>query len=122
MIQHESIVVVADNTGVTQGLVIGILKGNSKSAGIGDIVTIAYKKVSSSSTFKKAGVGRAMVVRTVNNIKRADGSYISFEDNAVILVDNKKEPLGKRIFGPVAKELREKFGYKAIAAMAQEII
>ncbi len=122
MIQHESMVHVTDNTGVQEALVIGIIKGNSKSAGIGDVVVVAYKRVASSSTFKKAGVGRAMVVRTVNKIRRADGSYISFADNAVILVDKKNEPLGKRIFWPVAKELREKFGYKNIASMAQEVI
>lgn len=122
MIFHETMVKVADNTGVTQALVIGIVKGNSKSAGIGDIVVVAYKKVASSSVLKKAAVWRAMVVRTVNKIGRRDWSYISFEDNAVILVDKKKEPLGKRIFWPVAKELRERFGYKAIASMAQEVI
>lgn len=122
MIQHESIVNVVDNTWVTLWLVIGIIKGNSKSAGVGDVVVIAYKKVNSSSTFKKAAVGRALVVRTVNKIRRNDGSYISFADNAVVLIDTKNEPLGKRIFGPVAKELREKFGYKAIASMAQEVI
>ncbi|MFA7284376.1 MAG: 50S ribosomal protein L14 [Candidatus Absconditabacterales bacterium] len=122
MIQHESMVNVTDNTGVQEALVIGIIKGNSKSAGIGNIVVVAYKRVASSSTFKKAQVGRAMVVRTVNKIRRNDGSYISFADNAVILVDKKNEPLGKRIFGPVAKEIREKFGYKSIASMAQEVI
>ena len=122
MIQHESMVHVTDNTGVQEALVIGIIKGNSKSAGIGDIVVVAYKRVASSSSLKKAGVGRAMVVRTVNKIRRNDGSYISFADNAVILVDKNNEPLGKRIFWPVAKEIREKFGYKAIASMAQEVI
>lgn len=122
MIQHETTVSVVDNTGVNVALVIGIIKWNSKSAGIGDVVVVAYKKVASSSTFKKAGVGRAMIVRTVNKIRRNDGSYISFADNAVILVDKKNEPLGKRIFWPVAKELREKFGYKNIASMAQEVI
>jgi large subunit ribosomal protein L14 len=122
MIQHESMVHVADNTGVTQALVIGIIKGNSKSAGIGDIVVVAYKKVASTSTLKKAGVGRAMVVRTVNKIRRNDGTYISFADNAVVLIDKDKEPLGKRIFWPVAKEIREKFSYKNIASMAQEVI
>lgn len=122
MIHHESMVNVTDNTGVQEALVIGIIKWNSKSAGIGDIVVVAYKRVASSSSLKKAGVGRAMVVRTVNKIRRNDGSYLSFADNAVILVDKKNEPLGKRIFGPVAKELREKFGYKAIASMAQEVI
>lgn len=122
MIQHETLVKVADNTGVTLGLVIGIIKGNSKSAGIWDVVVIAYKKVNSTSTLKKAAVGRAMIVRTVNKIRRSDGSYISFNDNAVILVDKKNAPLWKRIFGPVAREIREKFGYKAIASMAQEVI
>lgn len=122
MIQHETMVNVVDNTGVTQALVIGIIKGNCKSASLWDIVVVAYKKVNSNSALKKADVGRAMVVRTVKKNRRSDGSYIAFEDNAVILVDKKKEPLGKRIFGPVAKELREKFGYKAIANMAQEVI
>lgn len=122
MIQHETRVKVVDNTGVTDALVIGIIKWNSKSAGIGDIVVVAYKKVASNSTFKKAGVGRAMVVRTKNRIRRGDGSYISFGDNAVILIDKNKTPLWKRIFGPVAKEIRERFGYKTIASMAQEVI
>lgn len=122
MIQHETLVKVVDNTWVTLGLVIGIIKWNSKSAWVGDVVVIAYKKVNSTSTFKKAAVGRALIVRTVNKIRRSDGSYISFNDNAVILVDKKNAPLGKRIFWPVARELREKFGYKAIASMAQEVI
>lgn len=122
MIQHETIVNVVDNTWVTLGLVIGIIKWNSKSAWVGDVVVIAYKKVNSSSTLKKASVWRALVVRTVNKIRRNDGSYISFADNAVILVDKKNEPLGKRIFWPVAKELREKFGFKSIASMAQEVV
>lgn len=122
MIQHESLVNVVDNTWVTLGLVIGIIKWNSKSAGIWDVVVIAYKKVNSWSTFKKAWVWRALVVRTVNKIRRKDGSYISFSDNAVVLIDKNNEALGKRIFWPVAKELRERFGYKAIANMAQEVI
>lgn len=122
MIQHETLVKVVDNTWVTLGLVIGIIKWNSKSAWVGDVVVIAYKKVNSTSTLKKAAVGRALIVRTVNKIRRSDGSYISFNDNAVILVDKKNDPLGKRIFWPVARELREKFGYKAIASMAQEVI
>lgn len=122
MIQNESIVNVADNTGVKLWLVIGIIKWNSRSASLWDIVVIAYKDVSSGSSFKKWWVGRALIVRTVKKIRRNDGSYISFDDNAVILVDKDRQPLGKRVFGPVARELREKFGYKNVTNMAQEVI
>lgn len=123
MIQHESIVNIADNTGVKVWLVIGIIKWNSKSASIWDTVVIAYKDVSSGSIYKKWWVGRALVVRTVKKIRRSDGSYISFNDNAVILVWKEDgQPLGKRIFWPVARELREKYGLKNVTNMAQEVI
>ena len=121
MIQTESIVHVVDNTGVRLWLVFGIIKWNARHAGIGDIVNIAIKQADPSSVFKKWWTSRAIVVRTVNKIRRPDGSYIKFEDNAVALVNKENQPVGKRIFGPVAKELREKW-FRSIANLAAEVI
>lgn len=121
MIQTESIVHVVDNTWVRLWLVFGIIKWNARHAGIGDIVNIAIKQADPSSSFKKGWTSRAIVVRTVNKIRRPDGSYIKFEDNAVALVNKENQPVGKRIFGPVAKELREKW-FRSIANLAAEVI
>lgn len=121
MIQHESIVSVADNTGAKLWLVFGIVKWNAKVAWVWDIVTLAIKQASSTSSIKKWDVVRGVVVRTKNKIRRKDGTYISFSDNAVAIVDKAWEPLWKRIFWPVAKELREKWR-RNIAILAEEII
>lgn len=126
MLQTESQVIIADNSGAKIGQIIRILKGsNAKKATIGDKVVIAIKDVASTSSFKKGDVSWALIVRTRKEIRRSDGTYVRFADNAVALIE--KDPkgeikaVGKRIFGPVAKELRDK-GYKHIATLAEEVI
>lgn len=126
MIQNESKVIITDNSGAKKGKVIRILKGsNAKSATIGDRVVIAIKEASSTSAVEKGWVSWAVIVRTKKEISRPDGTYIRFSDNAVVLVakDQKWEikPVGKRVFWPVAKELRDK-GFKDIASQAEEVI
>lgn len=122
MLQTESEVVIADNSGAKQWKVIRILKGSTwKKAGVGDRVVIAIKSVSTTSSFKKGDVARAVIVRTRKGVTRKDGSYLKFNDNAVALINKDNEPIGKRIFGPVARELREA-GFKDIATLAEEVI
>jgi large subunit ribosomal protein L14 len=122
MIQQESNVIVADNTGAKTAQVIRVLKGSTgKIAGVGDIVVVAIKSATPSGQVAKASVQRGVVVRTRKEIRRADGTYVRFDDNAIALIGKNKEPLGKRVFWPVAKELREK-GFRTVAVMAEEII
>lgn len=121
MIQHESRVLVADNSGAKEALVFGILKGNSKTATVGDVVNVAIKKVLPNWNLKKGETSRAVVVRVKYNIRRKDGTYLSFGDNAVALISKEGKPLWKRIFWPVARELREKW-YKDLASSADEVI
>lgn len=126
MIQNESSVIVADNTGAKKAKVIRILKGSfSRSATVGDKVVVSIKEAGATAAVQKGKVSWAVVVRTVKEIARPDGTYVRFSDNAVVLVakDQKDEikPIGKRVFGPVARELRQK-GYKEIASMAEEVI
>jgi len=122
MIQQESNVIVADNTGAKTAQVIRVLKGSTgKIAWIGDIVVVAIKTATPSGQVAKASVQRWVVIRTKKEIRRPDGTYIRFEDNAIALIWKNKEPLGKRIFWPVAKELRERW-FKSLAVMAEEIV
>lgn len=122
MLQTESEVIIADNTGAKTGKVIAVLKWSSgKKATIGDRVVIAIKSVSTTSTFKKGDVARAVIVRTRKGVTRKDGSYLKFNDNAVALINKDNEPLGKRIFWPVARELRD-VGFKDVATLAEESI
>lgn len=122
MIQQESNVVVADNTWAKTAQVIRVLKWSTgKIAWIGDIVVVAIKSATPSGQVAKASVQRWVVVRTRKEIRRPDGTYIRFDDNAIALIWKNKEPLGKRVFGPVAKELRER-GFRAVAVMAEEIV
>ncbi|UFX82779.1 50S ribosomal protein L14 [Candidatus Absconditicoccus praedator] len=122
MIQQESQVKVIDNTGAKSGRVIRVLKGSFPTyATVGDKVVIAIKSAVPGGQASKGEVAHAVVVRTRKEVKRPDGSYIRFGDNAVALVGKDGAPRGKRIFGPVAKELRSK-GYKTVANMAEEII
>ena len=122
MLQTESEVIVADNTGAKLWQIIRILKGSSaRKAGVGDRVVIAIKSVSTTSTFKKWDVARAVIVRTKKGVSRKDGSYLKFADNAVAIINKDNEPVGKRIFGPVARELRET-GFKDVATLAEEVI
>ena len=122
MIQQESVVKVADNSGAKKALVIRVLGGTRRRyAGLGDKVVVAVKDAPPNGTVKKSDVAKAVVVRTVKETRRKDGSYIKFDENAVVIIDDKGEPKATRIFGPVARELREK-RYMKIVSLAPEVI
>ncbi|HAS57362.1 MULTISPECIES: 50S ribosomal protein L14 [Algoriphagus] len=122
MIQQESRLSVADNSGAKEVLVIRVLGGTKKRyASIGDKVVVTVKSALSSSNMKKGTVSRAVIVRTKKEVRRKDGSYIRFEDNAAVLLNNNDEPRGTRIFGPVARELREK-QFMKIVSLAPEVL
>ncbi|HDN59260.1 MAG: 50S ribosomal protein L14 [Candidatus Neomarinimicrobiota bacterium] len=122
MIQQESRLKVADNTGAKEVLCIRVLGGSGrKYASIGDVIVVSVKQATPNGMVKKGDKSKAVVVRTKKEIRRKDGSYIRFDDNAVVLVDNNLEPKGTRIFGPVARELREK-NYMKIISMAPEVL
>jgi large subunit ribosomal protein L14 len=122
MIQQESVVKVADNSGAKKALVIRVLGGTRKRyAGLGDKVVVAVKDALPNGTVKKSDVAKAVVVRTVKETRRKDGSYIKFDENAVVIIDDKGEPKATRIFGPVARELREK-RYMKIVSLAPEVM
>ncbi|WP_185869420.1 50S ribosomal protein L14 [Blattabacterium cuenoti] len=123
MLQQESRCRVSDNTGAKEALIIRVLGGTKKRyASLGDSVVITIKiAVSGSSTIKKGQISKAVIIRTKNRIRRKDGSYISFDDNACVLINTSGEMLGTRVFGPVARELREK-EYMKIISLAQEVL
>ena len=122
MIQQESMVKVADNSGAKRALVIRVLGGTRRRyAGLGDLVIVAVKDALPNGTVKKSDVARAVVVRTVKETRRKDGSYIRFDENAVVIINDAGEPRGTRIFGPVARELREK-KYAKIVSLAPEVL
>ena len=122
MIQQESMVKVADNSGAKRALVIRVLGGTRRRyAGLGDVVIVAVKDALPNGTVKKSDVARAVVVRTVKETRRKDGSYIRFDENAVVIINENGEPRATRIFGPVARELREK-RYMKIVSLAPEVL
>jgi large subunit ribosomal protein L14 len=122
MIQQESMVRVADNSGAKRALVIRVLGGTRRRyAGLGDLVIVAVKDALPNGTVKKSDVARAVVVRTVKETRRKDGSYIKFDENAVVIINDQGEPRATRIFGPVARELRDK-KYMKIVSLAPEVI
>ena len=122
MIQQESMVKVADNSGAKRALVIRVLGGTRRRyAGLGDLVIVAVKDALPNGTVKKSDVARAVVVRTVKETRRKDGSYIRFDENAVVIINERGEPRATRIFGPVARELRDK-KYMKIVSLAPEVI
>ena len=122
MVQQETRLVVADNTGAKEVLCIKVLGGSKKRyARVGDLIVVTIKKSIPSATLKKGEVHKAVVVRTKKETKRKDGSYIRFDDNAVVIIDEKKEPIGTRVFGPVARELREK-KFMKILSLAPEVL
>ena len=122
MIQSETVVKVADNSGAKKALVIRVLGGTRRRyAGLGDKVVVTVKDALPNGTVKKSEVARAVVVRTVKETRRKDGSYIKFDENAVVIIDDKGEPRATRIFGPVARELREK-RYMKIVSLAPEVL
>lgn len=122
MVQQESRLAVADNSGAKEVLCIRVLGGTKKRyASVGDKIVVTVKNALSSSSMKKGTVSRAVVVRTKKEIRRSDGSYIRFEENAAVLLTNLNEPRGTRIFGPVARELREK-QFMKIVSLAPEVV
>jgi large subunit ribosomal protein L14 len=122
MIQQETYLNVADNSGAKRVACIKVLGGTRRRyAGIGDIIVVAVKDALPNTAIKKGAVEKAVVVRTKKEYRRADGSYIRFDDNACVLIDANNNPKGKRIFGPVARELREK-DYMKIVSLAPEVL
>mgnify|MGYP000716494118 CR=1 FL=1 len=122
MIQQESRLRVADNSGAKEVLCIKVLGGSKRRyASIGDSIVVTVKDASPGGNVKKGVVSKAVVVRTKKEIRRKDGSYIRFDDNAVVLLNDADEPRGSRIFGPVARELRDK-DYMKIVSLAPEVL
>ena len=122
MIQQETYLKVADNTGAKEIKPIRVLGGSSrKYANIGDVVVASVRKAAPGGTVKKGDVVRAVVVRSARGVRRADGSYIRFDENAAVLIKDDKNPRGTRIFGPVARELRDK-DYMKILSLAPEVL
>jgi len=122
MIQPRCILTVADNTGAKLVRCIKVLGGSKrKYAGIGDIIVVAVQEAAPRGTVKKKAVEKAVIVRTRKEIGRPDGSYIRFDDNAVVIVDANKEPKGTRVFGPIAREIRDR-GFQKIVSQAPEVL
>ena len=121
MIQMESKVQVADNTGARVAKMIGVIGKRSKSAGVGDIITAHIREAIPTASVKKGEVVRAVVVRTAAPIRRSDGSVLRFDRNAIVILDANLNPRGTRIFGPVARELREK-NFMKIVSLAPEVL
>ncbi|RKY99085.1 MAG: 50S ribosomal protein L14 [Candidatus Hydrothermota bacterium] len=122
MIQDISRLKIADNTGAQEAMVIKVLGGSRrKYAYVGDIVVVTIKEAVPGSSVKKGEKARAVIVRTKKEIRRKDGTYIKFDDNAAVLIDNNNEPRGTRVFGPVARELRER-RFMKIVSLAPEVV
>ena len=122
MIQQETYLKVADNTGTKELKCIRVLGGSKrKYASIGDVIVCSVRKAAPGGSVKKGDVVKAVVVRTVKPVRRADGTYVRFDDNAAVLIKDDKNPRGTRIFGPVARELRDK-DYMKILSLAPEVI
>lgn len=122
MIQQESYLKVADNTGAKEIKCIRVLGGSKRKFGnIGDVIVASVRKATPGGTEKKGEVVRAVIVRTCKGVRRADGTYVRFDENAAVLIKDDKNPRGTRIFGPVARELRDK-EYMKILSLAPEVI
>jgi len=122
MVQQETILKIADNSGARKALVIRVLGGSRRRyASLGDRVVVAIKDAIPTGQVKKGDVAKAVIVRTAKEVRRKDGSYIRFDENAAVLIDDKGEPKATRIFGPVARELREK-EFMKIISLAPEVI
>ena len=122
MIQMQSRLTVADNSGAKEVMCVKVLGGSKKRyAQIGDIIVVSIKEATPNSKVKKGDVAKAVIVRTVQRLRRADGSFIRFDENAAVLINTQKEPIGSRIFGPVARELRGKQFLK-IVSLAPEVL
>ena len=122
MIQHYTKLNVADNTGAKKVQVIKVLGGSRRRYGrVGDVIVVSIKSAVPGGSVKKGEISRAVVVRTKKELGRSDGSFVRFDDNAVVLIDEQDEPKGTRIFGPVARELREK-QFMKIVSLAPEVL
>ncbi|MCC2258983.1 50S ribosomal protein L14 [Intestinimonas aquisgranensis] len=122
MIQQESYLKVADNTGAKEIKTIRVLGGSKRKFGnIGDVIVASVRKAQPGGTVKKGEVVKAVIVRSSRGVRRADGSYVRFDDNAAVLIKDDKNPRGTRIFGPVARELRDK-DYMKILSLAPEVL
>ena len=122
MVQQETRLKVADNSGARELLVIRVLGGSKvKTGNIGDVVVGTVKKATPNGTVKSGKVVKAVIVRTVQGVRRDDGSYIKFDDNACVIIKDDKSPVGTRVFGPVARELRDK-DYMKIVSLAKEVL
>jgi len=122
MIQQETVLKVADNTGGKEILCIRVVGGSTRRYGsVGDVITAAVQAAAPGGSVKKGDVVKAVIVRTKKEIHRSDGSFIRFDDNAAVILDQQKNPKGTRIFGPVARELREK-GFMKIVSLAPEVL
>ena len=122
MIQQESYLKVADNTGAKEIKCIRVLGGSKRKYGnIGDVIVASVRKAAPGGTVKKGEVVKAVIVRTVRGVRRSDGTYVRFDENAAVLIRDDKNPRGTRIFGPVARELRDK-DYMKILSLAPEVL
>ena len=122
MIQQETFLKVADNTGAKEIKAIRVLGGSKRKSGnIGDIIVASVRKAAPGGTGKKVDVVKAVIVRSTRGVRRADGSYLRFDDNAAVIIKEDKNPRGTRIFGPVARELRDK-DYMKILSLAPEVL
>ncbi len=122
MIQVQSVLNIADNSGAKRAMCIKVLGGSKrKYASLGDVIVVAIKSASPGGKVKKGTIEKAVIVRTAKEVRRADGSYVRFADNAAVIIDEKHEPKGTRIFGPVARELRDA-QYMKIVSLAPEVL
>lgn len=121
MIQEFTVLSVADNSGAKRAMCFRILGSRKKYASVGDIIVVAVKEAIPGGTVKKSEVCKAVVVRTTSEVRRKDGSLVRFSDNAAVIINDQKEPRGTRIFGPVARELRDK-QFMKIVSLAPEVI
>ncbi len=122
MIQAETMLNIADNSGARRAQCIRVLGGTRRRyASVGDVIVVAIKSATPGGKVKKGSVERAVIVRTAKEIRRSDGTYIRFSDNAAVIIDEKHDPKGTRIFGPVARELRE-HAYMKIVSLAPEVL
>ncbi|MGI6197906.1 MAG: 50S ribosomal protein L14 [Candidatus Cloacimonadaceae bacterium] len=122
MIQVQTVLNIADNSGARRAMCIKVLGGSKrKYASLGDVIVVAIKSATPGGKVKKGTIERAVIVRTAKEVRRADGSYVRFADNAAVIIDEKHEPKGTRIFGPVARELRDA-QYMKIVSLAPEVL
>ena len=122
MIQQQTLLKVADNTGAKEIMCIRVLGGTARRyANIGDVIVASVKSATPGGAVKKGDVVKAVIVRSAKGIRRADGTYVKFDENAAVIIDNQKQPKGTRIFGPIARELRDK-DYMKIISLAPEVL